>query len=537
MIIWHENGPSPGKTWRASDLIDLEFFLQRESAEKTGVKEDAAAAENRRIYLEFSRSHTPPHSRRDLLKFWLEQKRKKETAGAVGGTGPLPGGMFDEILSLARLAIIITALLAGMALAWSVLSYRGDAPINIFTCLWLFIFPQFLMLILLGGMSVFRRFGLSSGKWGVYPLLAFLLRRAAQSLKSAGEHRLSAERKLRINSAFGMIGRHKTIYGSVFYRPVFTLFQMFGVCFNIGLLGAALFKITITDLAFGWQTTLTAGAAGVYRVVGWISLPWSWLSPFFPAHPTLSQIQGSRIILKDGLAHLATPDLVSWWPFLVLAIIVYGLLPRVLLLAWGITAQARGLKALDFSHSACDRLIRRMQVPLVETGGMKPLEPGMPHGRKPTLSDSSDVSASTGAIDVIIGVPEENDALRADGELTERIGHLLGPIISHRFRLTMDPQTDALVLQRLLEDLNPQRSDFRVLLLQEAWLPPIRETLSWIKAIRRTAGPRTGMIIGLVGKPVRENPLTSPADADRLIWQQAVSGLADPYIRVETLGG
>jgi hypothetical protein len=527
---------SPGAKWHISDLFDLEYFLKQDAEEKSGIKKDADDAWDRRIYLAFAESHTPPYSRRDLLKFWLDEKRKKETA-ATGGTGLLPGGMFDEILSLARLAIIITALPAGIALAWSVLSYRGDAPINIFTCLWIFIFPQVLMLIMLGGMSVFRRIGLPSGQWGFYPLLAFLLRKAALFLKSAGEDRFSAERRQRMNAAFGMIGRHKTIYGPVFYRPVFVLLQMFGVCFNIGLLATALFKITITDLAFGWQTTLAAGAEAMHRVVEWIALPWSWLSFLFPAHPTLSQIQGSRIILKDGLAHLATPDLASWWPFLVMTVVVYGLLPRVLLLAYGITAQARNLKALDFSHSACDRLIRRMQVPQVETGGVKPPAPGIPLGRKPALSASAAGETEVGAIHVITGVPEENDVLCADDDLTERIGHLLGPFSYHRFCLTMDPEADAATLQSLLSEIHNQDGDIRVLLVQDAWLPPIRETLSWIRAMRHAVGPRTGMIIGLVGKPGPANLFTPPADADRIIWDRAVAALGDPYLRTESLGG
>lgn len=529
---------APDKTWHVGDLIDLEYFLRTTSEEKKEIGSDAADAKDRRIYLEFSKSHDPPFSRGDILKFWLAEKRKNEdNAYYEGGHGRTPGGMFHETLSLARFVIIITAMLSGMALAWSVLSYSGNAPINIFTCLWVFIFPQILMLIILSGMAVFRRMGLSRGKWGIYPLTANLLRRAAIGLKSAGEHRLSAQRRQGTRAVFGMIGHHKTIYGSAFYRPVFILFQVFGVCFNIGLLGAALFKIMITDLAFGWQTTLQAGAKSVHALVGWMSLPWSWLTPLFPAHPTLSQIQGSRIVLKDGMAHLATPDLVSWWPFLVMAILVYGLLPRIALLAYGIAAQARALNALDFSHSACDRLIQRMQVPRVETGGIKPPDQHMLKGQKQSLFASPAAGAGGDATGMIVGVPVEIDALCTDDELSERIGHVLGPGLIGRFRFTMDPETDAKRLQSLLLENRRRGNDTRILLLQEAWLPPIRETLSWIRTLRQAAGPQAGMIMGLIGKPVQKNLLTPPADADRIIWERAVTGLGDPYIRVETLGG
>jgi len=144
---------SPDKAWRVGDLIDLEYFLRTTTEEKPGIDTaaDAAGAEERRIYLAFSQSHTPPFSRRELLKFWLGEKRQKERPGP--GHGRTPGAMFHEALSLTRLVIIITALLSGMTLAWSVLSYRGAEPINIFTCLWVFILPQVLMLIFLCGMA------------------------------------------------------------------------------------------------------------------------------------------------------------------------------------------------------------------------------------------------------------------------------------------------------------------------------------------------------------------------------------------------
>ncbi len=525
---------SPDKTWRVSDLIDLEYFLRQETEEKPGINR-GSTTEDRRIYLAFSKSHAPPFSRRDLLKFWLTEKRKREYHD--GGHGQTPGGMFTEAFGLMCMVIIITALLLGITLAWSILSYSGAAPINIFTCLWVFFFPQVLMLAILCGMSVFRLLGLSAGKWGIYPLFAALLRRAAIGLKSAGENKLPGAHRNRIHAAFGMIGRHKTLYGSVFYRPVFILFQAFGVCFNIGLIGASLFKIMITDLAFGWQTTLQAVAESLHLIVGWISLPWSWLSPLFPAHPTLSHIQGSRIILKDGMAHLATPDLVSWWPFLVMTILVYGLLPRVVLLAYGITAQAHALKALDFSHSACDRLVRRMQVPQVETGGVRLTDAGILQDAKHPRSDPVINASSASGLHVIAGVPGEIDTLFTDDELSERIGHILCPGVLHRFRFTMEPETDACVLQSLLSEIQASGADTRILLLQEAWLPPIRETLSWIRSLHKAAGQQTGMIVGLVGKPVIGNLLTSPADADRIIWEQTVAGLGDPYIRTEALGG
>ena len=72
----------------------------------------------------------------------------------------------------------------------------------------------------------------------------------------------------------------------------------------------------------------------------------------------------------------------------------------------------------------------------------------------------------------------------------------------------------------------------------EAWQPPIRENLAWIRLIRNAAGPTASLILFLVGKPDKTGALPGvPAKTEQAAWQQAVNGLADPYIRLEMPGG
>jgi hypothetical protein len=88
----------------------------------------------------------------------------------------------------------------------------------------------------------------------------------------------------------------------------------------------------------------------------------------------------------------------------------------------------------------------------------------------------------------------------------------------------------------LLENQDGSMS-LRVVVLQEAWQPPIKETISWIKDLRAAAGGTLGMVIFLVGKPGRETFLTPPSEVDRKVWEQAVNTLKDPYLRIEALQG
>ena len=40
-------------------------------------------------------------------------------------------------------------------------------------------------------------------------------------------------------------------------------------------------------------------------------MPWAWLLPADLAYPSLAQVEGSHMVLKEGIYHLATGDLVA----------------------------------------------------------------------------------------------------------------------------------------------------------------------------------------------------------------------------------
>lgn len=519
--------------WRIKDLVDLEYFLNQKSAQRANNKSSADALSfERRTYLSYEKSRQPPFSRRDLIKYWLDTKRK--TAGA----DTLPGDAYTETIGLPRVIILAVAIVSGASLAWSVLSYSGTAPINIFTCIWILIIPQFILLAILGISMAASRLGLRQPLKGLYPLLSSLIARMLRRTKISGDASLAGNRRMQLYAVAGLIGRQKTLYGPVFFWPVFILAQMFGVCFNIGLFGATLLKLAITDLAFGWQSTLHPDPETVYRIVENFSLPWSWLPS---AHPTIDQIQGSQMILKQGMIHLATPNLVSWWPFLCYALLFYGLMPRLILLATGWHRQNRALRSISFSSSACDRLIQQMRAPQVHSAGQAYASQ---HSKKKSRRQPEDTvtrhaikPASLAPDPALILVPEEIDRSFDDAELKERITHILGLDVIARIPVTMNPATDMAALDAAFSRTGVSPESFRIVVLTEAWQPPIREVLSWAKHLRNTVQKETGIIIALIGKPADQMIFTSPADTDRVIWEQAVSAMGDPFIRVENLGG
>ena len=126
------------------------------------------------------------------------------------------------------------------------------------------------------------------------------------------------------------------LHGALFANRIFTLIQLAGIAFNIGVLACSMLLLTFTDRAFGWQSSLVDSASSVAVMVERISTPWKYLVGETIAHPSLEQIRGSHIVLKDSSINLKSSDLLAWWPFLFLSVVFYGALPRFFMLVLAI---------------------------------------------------------------------------------------------------------------------------------------------------------------------------------------------------------
>lgn len=513
------------QSWKIKDIIDFEYFLGR--------NENGTVEHNRRIYLEYTETGRKSPDRRAVFKYWLNHLR--QTTAEDAKTEVLPGEIYNEAAAASRLILGALALISGAVLAWSVLSYGGTTPVNVFTCLWVLLAPQLILLIFLGASSLifrFKRHGRAAK--GLYAIISALMLRISRRIINYAATKAPQDKQNSLNSALGIAGSTKSIYGSLFFWPVFNIAQLTGVIFNIGILSALLLRITITDVAFGWQSTLQPDPQTVYRIVEIIALPWAWFVDSPIAHPTAAQIAGSRMVLKEGIYHLSTGDLVSWWPFLCLSIAFYGLMPRIALLIAGLWRQNRQLANLNFTHAACERLWRQMTAPQIRTAsrpyqrpGSKPPAETWPESFAPAASEGTEL------VSAVVALPEE---IKIESQaLSEQLKTRLGIDPSEVIRVSGDPEQDAkdLFLQLPQRSQTPQRLVF----IQESWQPPIKENLAWIRHIKQAAGDNTPAVVCLIGRPAESSGFAGPVEkSEQIIWQQAINSLADPYIRLETLG-
>ena len=523
--------------WRIKDLIDLEYFLSIDEKEGDDSARKSLAKRDRDIYLKYIQpleEKGQAFIARFVIRSWLEQRRNIEKLDALPKT-ILPGEAFLEIHRLLGYGFLIMGLLTGSGLAFSFLNYKGIEPLNVSAYLGGVILIQIFLLLLLMGVSLIRMRRSFLRSSVIYSALSGLLATLTVKIKRRALKTVTGSKRGSLEGVMGLIKGKGRIYGSLFYWPVFVLAQIFGIAFNLGVLCATLLKVIGSDIALGWQSTVQFSTQAIFELVHVMALPWSWFVPPEIAHPSLSQIEGSRMVLKDGIYHLATEDLVSWWPFLCFAVLAYGLLPRVILLIGGLIAQNRALGKIDFDHSACERLLHRLGTPLLSTVG-SPVSAGPLPGnesRSPEAGalDHEDMSPNKSLIAL---VPDDIFEGCPDDELAGVISRSLGYQVQQKLRFGEDEKGDQGVLDELSrmkwEDGPPN-----VLILQEAWQPPIKEILFFIRDLRKALGETSKVHVGLIGRPITDTIFTRVKDEDWRAWHQKIEALGDPYLRAARL--
>ena len=517
--------------WTITDLIDFDYFLS------TGGRSQDASGEqhDRRIFLETIeprvRSMSPetvPY-RRSVFRLWLEHRRtlaRTDDPGVV-----LPGEVFSEARNLLRMSVAVFGLLTGAAAALALLTYAGQTAVNVTMYLGVLIFLQLLSLLALFRFLFVRA---SMDRLRNHSLLYSLLSRSLESIatrltrvvmdKAGYGHRQD------IRAASGRLRTVYGIYGHVLFWPFFALMQLFGIMFNAGAVAATLTRVLTSDLAFGWQSTLQMSPGAVHTLVRILSAPWAWLlGPH--AHPTLEEIEGSRMVLKEGLAAMATGNLVSWWPFLVSAVVCYGLLPRVLLAIASATGERRALGRVRFTHAGCDQLMLRMRSPGVSTAGV-PDRPPVTGGSPVPPGSREPVYLSY--YDATVLIPEDIMDRCDEKELEHYLGTHLGLNLVGVMPVSGSMDRDRTVIETAVGPHG--REDRAVVVVQEAWLPPIAETAALIREVRACGGRALQIAVLLVGRPAEERFLAPVRPHDRIIWNKALAELADPRLIVAAAG-
>jgi Protein of unknown function (DUF2868) len=542
--------------WRIPDFLDLEYFFAQDKklAEEEG--ESVLRDRDRALYLEEIEADLAgaEPERESLIYRWLQVRRSRENH-AQGGQALLPGRMWYELYGLFWSLFSFLAVAAGAGFAYSFLSYSGKQPVNVSSLMLFFVGFQILFLFFLLTAWTYRNLrGLDLRSSLLLSLVNTALNALLFKIRRYGLDSMEAGRREQFAAAFTAVQARGKGYGAIFFWPLFLLFQLFGIAFNFGVLGSILVKVAGTDLAFGWQSTIQLSTEFVSGLVKWLALPWSWLLSASVSYPSLAQIEGSRMVLKEGIYHLASEDLVSWWPFLCLAIFSYCLLPRLLLFVAGTVCRKRALARVSFRRVDYNQLVHRLLTPRLET--KQCAEQPVPVSVNDIAVGNKEVAAEEEMVEPppVQAEQEESpvartdlavngtllalipDELFADCDLHELEGYCqqaFGYAVGEGIRINEGYSDNHALLTRLGES---SASGYQpLLILQEAWQPPIRETLRLLQEIRETCGHDTPLIVALVGRPRPETFFTRVSVTDLNIWQQKTALLGDPCLQVSPL--
>ncbi len=423
-----------------------------------------------------------------------------------------PAQRRDDDPGLGRARGLVTALmlligvLAGAGVAVAALRYDGTHPVNVITALGLLLGVQLallaLALVLLPGRALGLR-SLQDLAAAINPGLltaAFVSRRLGQR----------AEALFGWNAGRSAAARRFTRWQLLAWS------QAAAVAFNVSALVCATLLVAFTDIAFGWSTTIETHPRTVHALATAMAWPWQgWLPQALPGMDLIAQSQFFRL---EGAARGAAPAaLGGWWPFLLMSLVCYGLVPRVALLALAIARLRAATVNLLLGDAQVSALLERMRAPAVETTAAEP-ETG---ARSPVAPLAHAALPDAGAAHAVIW-GGSLDPGEAEAFARTRLGFSVPLALEAGGGRTLEADRETL---QKIGNGKPRA----VLVLPRAFEAPMLEFLDFLAALRA----RLGAGVPVVVVPVPEAGESVNA-LQRETWSEAVARLGDAGTYVET---
>lgn len=466
-------------------------------------------AEQRRIDRQIGLDVPKKSSETERLYFWAtrilneEQRQKAERYGSK--------------VRAALFVLLLLGLVLGVGSSYVVFAYDGSAPVNILGVLLAFVFVPLLLLLL----TLFVM--LPSG---MLQRLSFLrdLRDAMQVLSPGNiaafiASRLPSRFAEQVESVYVETGRRQQLWGGVERYLILFAGQVFAVWYFLGVLSASMYQVVTSDLAFGWSTTLEMESSQLEEITKLIAVPWTGVAPHAVPREELLRISrffrlgNGRLAAGENGQAVDPAVLGEWWPFLLLAIAVYGLFPRLLLYAF-----LRGKLRRVIIRSApllpgADIVLQSMNSAIVSTAERQQVGP--------QLGDAQGGNATALTAELPIGscvlirwagsaAEQENlrEQFRKEGLLVHEVYKAGGAV----------PLTEESRLPRLVSSVD---SSHAILFVANAWEPPTAEMLDFLTELREEIG---------TGRSVFVFPFLTPDTSySPAVWQRALARLQDPW--------
>ncbi|XAL98551.1 DUF2868 domain-containing protein [Phycisphaeraceae bacterium D3-23] len=438
------------------------------------------------------------------LLWWLEHAEDAEADAVSDQVG--------SAMSLAGFGLVVLGLLMGSGVALGVFVFDGERPVNVVAALGVFVFLQAATLVL--AVLAVLPAGWTSWLPGFVVVQETLRRLSPGRLSFLLARLMPQPMREALAASIGRAGAHRRVYGRVQLWAVVRWSQLFAVAFNVAAAAVFVSLVVFTDLLFVWSTTLDVEPESFHALTSAVALPWGFVPD---AVPSLELVNATRFQRGTG----DDPSRLGggWWSFILLAMLVYGLLPRLVALVWAQVALGRASRAALLATPGVSSVLQRLQRGAQSQDLVEPTDsaagsawPAAGVGTHPVVVDWSRAAGSVGRARRVLGL-EVDDILPAGGARTmdedaaavEQIGTLVKPS----------------------GDVSPRG----VVVLVKLWEPPMLEVLSFFKALRISVGDAVPVRVCAVSHD-SDGRLVSD-DAEHLAqWRRRVQTLGDPWLTV-----
>lgn len=502
---------------KLSELIDLENQLLKDQELEPGL----LRKRDRRIGLSLQKMAV---DRKKLFLAWLENINCNSQNSI--GQHIERGHMWVRIL------LLVTGFLSGLSLGSALLSYDGTNPVNIVHFLAVFIGLQsfFLLAVAINiAPRLLTSFLPGTGEFQklLRALTYFLGRRIEKALDHIPEEKRSA-----LQQDWGRISRRHRIYTHVERWLLLSTTQRFGVAFNLGALGACLYLIIFTDIAFAWNTTLEIKAASFHHIIGFVARPWAW---FFPEGvPSLQLVEATRYFRIDGdyvnpllPGRFVNPEIVGgWWPFLILSLVFYGLLPRLFFSGFANLKYRLALKKTALETADYDALYDRLMSPIVETRALSSETGGLQKEKADSIIETEPIRK--GECSLLQWGEIEFDLHRTRRVLESRFGLVPKEVYAAG---GMDALQDKKVIVEI--GAEPDQA-VPLVIIVESWEVPSKAIIWFLAELRKEIQEKRAILIALLNIDEDMKPVP-PATMDWQNWRRSMAESGDPFLRVEAI--
>lgn len=409
------------------------------------------------------------------------------------------GHRLATLLNLASGMLALFGFFVGIGIAGIAFGYHGDHPVNLFALIGVLVGIPFVLLIvsllLLRGRALLpvslvdAMAVLNPGRWVGSWLERHVPVGFFDSVSRRASHRSFARWQLLAFSQLSAIG------------------------YFIGVFVVAIALVVFTDLAFGWSTTLLVDSADVGNGLRLLALPWSGWLPV--AVPDTELVEASRFYRLETSARSGSQAalLGLWWPFVLMTILVYGLVPRLLLFRIANWRTGRSIRTLLEEGPEITALLDRLCTPTVDFEGAVEREQPEPSAETPGVS-GLDIDPQTAV--VVWNQAMTNDQLSA--WLSARSSISVAPVRASEWQSAEEQRAG---LSQIDE------TSRRLLILTKGWEPPLLAFCDFLALTREELGGEIVIVIVPLDTTTR-----CVRQQDRDVWARALARQGDPKLYV-----